>query len=153
MTSNDSFSASTASEVVSIKPLRKRHLEGFSESETATTRKVQELYGKEFSSKRIPQDVVASKVGWSQATLNLYINGKQKIGEKALRKFCILFNVTPDVLSSDYHADKFSSKGKPPKTKEVIEIKSLLLDLIEAIDNKRDLGMILMRAKKHIVNE
>jgi len=131
-----------------IKP-KKKAFAGFSDSDIATTRAVQELYYKKFSAKRIPQDEVASIVDWSQSTLNLYINGKQRIGDTALRKFCILLEVSPEDISDSYKASqKTASDGK---AKELSEMKSILADLVDAVGGKRDIELIVMRAKE-IVN-
>lgn len=129
---------------------KKRAFEGFSEEDVATTKKVQQLYHEKFSMKRIPQDEVASQVGWSQSTLNLYINAKQRIGDTALRKFCNLFDVSPDVLSSNYRLK--NSEKSPSGTNDLSEMKAILSELIEAVDGKRDLNLIVMKAK-NIVNE
>jgi transcriptional regulator with XRE-family HTH domain len=132
---------------------RKKPFDGFSDADIKTTKNVQKYYSEIFSSKRLRQDAVASTVGWSQSTLNLYINGKQKIGDKALRKFCLLFKVTPDKLSPEYDASNFVPPETSAQSDEMVQMKNILVDLLDAIDSKKDLGAILLRAKKHIINE
>lgn len=137
-----------ASSEQTISRKKRRSFEGFSEEDILTTKKVQKLYYEKFGVNRVSQDEVASRVGWSQSTLNLYINGKQKIGDTALRRFCDLFGVTPDQLSVKYKPSTNSQQS----LSEISEMRDILAELIKAVDGKRDLNLIIMRAK-NIVNE
>ncbi len=127
-------------------PKRKKTFNGFSESDIQTTKNVQRLYFKKFTSEGRSQEDAASSVNWSQSTLNLYLNGKQRIGDTALRRFCRLLKVEPHELSSEY--TKSNEDSSDEQKKELADMKEILSELIDAVSGKKDIEMIVMRAKK-----
>ncbi len=133
----------------SIVKQKKRSFNGFSESDVKTTKAVQELYFTKFTAKGRSQEDAASIVNWSQSTLNLYLNGKQRIGDTALRKFCILLEVEPRELNREYFASKENDRSG--ENKELLEMKNILAELVDAVTGNRDLELIVMKAK-NIVN-
>ena len=126
--------------------------DGFSESDRETTINVRDRYFSDAALFKQSQLEIASKLCWSQSTLNQYLNGKNRIGEKALRKFCILFQVEPSDLSPAYKFNDSPEGRANIKVDEVKQIKEILSELISAINDKRDINTIMLQAKKACAN-
>lgn len=146
----DKACANNQEKNTSSRCFKKRPFEGFHQDDIDITKRVQDLYSAMYTSEGKTQALVAAKVGWSQSTLNQYINGQQRIGDKALRKFCELLQVSPYEINPNYPASKINKDNSGEK--HLQELKDILSELVEAIDGKRDLKMLVMKAKSTVGN-